>query len=743
MKNAPESNDFFFAKSVIKSKTDRISGYGGTEGQLIEYEPEDDAEEEYIKNTVKEQIKTTISRMQSTDLKDEQRIYVVLGLNSLFAPHKRESTPPNITVFDNHVKSILKNLSADFLAYLNVEHNRVLVSCPLSRLSKVCQMKKGCNSKYYGSLKRIGPLTFREQVSEYLLTDIEWQTKNKLVLIQLVPNLTSDLKEKYSAQITNYLVRNGKQPIDTKLGMIIADLNKESTTELLETSNFVFQVSEVPEGIAQKMQKRRRASSKVVVEATESSFENDKSMVNNLPIICLLDSGVSNIPQLNGLVQRDGYHFLDLEDGAKDDGHGTPIACLAIFGEELLQPKTQIISYKIFAEDQKKLDIRAYQQAIAKYSSKTRIFLSSINFKTPYPFITSELEHLIQLSNVCVVVSAGNIRNAKDVLDYAFAGTPSATYVQNYPIEDPASAVTIMAVGSISRRHTLNSISKENELAPFTTCGVTNSSLHNCPKPEVVQNGGNYCKDKTCLGLESYNKFGKKMDTFVGTSFSAPILARNLAEIEVKYGQPYGGKVKNVETLKAIALASARSGSHACMGFGETRSFPTCDDAHALVYSEGEIPLDDRVSLKRFHTLSKAYIKIKVPTGVSCIEMFIVHSDNNYLTAEPCLNTYLRVYAHKEGNETSAVQLANPSEVYKKSHMKLFKWQFSRTSMQGIWTFTIIPEPTVDMLPEHEKATIVRYGCAIRLTSREIPRTRGFISLTERLRMNNGRYLER
>ena len=742
MKRAPESNDFFFAKSVIKKKTDKISGYGKSEGEIIKYEPWDDTEEEWTKRHVKEQIKTTISRMQATDLKDEQRIYVVLGLSSLFTPHKRKNTPSNIRVFDNNVKKILKNLSASFLAYLNAPHNRLLISCPLSRLSKVSEIKKGCNSKYYAPLKRIGPLTIGEQVSDNLLADTEWKTKNKPVLIQLIPNLTPDLRKDYSAQVIRYLISLGREPIDTHLGMILAYLNKESTTALLETSNFVFQINEVPEGVAQLVKKRKR-SSKVAIEVNSSSFENGKSKVDNLPTICLLDSGVSEIPPLAGLVQRDGYHFRDLEDGAKDDGHGTPIACLAIYGEELTQPKARIISYKIFAEDHKKLDIRAYQQAINKYSNKTRIFLSSINFKRQNAFITSELDHFIQLNNICFVVSAGNIRSNKDVLDYAMAGIPSSEYVQNYPIEDPASAVTLMAVGAISRRRNANSISQKNELAPFTTCGVTNSSLHKCAKPEVVQNGGNYCKDETCLGLESFNKFGQKMDTFVGTSFSAPILARNLAEIEAKYGQPYGGKIKNAETLKAIALASARAGNHVCMGFGETKSFVTCDEAHALVYSEGEIPLDDRVSIKSFHTESKAYIKVKVPTGVCCIEMFLVHSDNNYLTTEPCLNTYLRVYAHKEGNETAPVKLVNPSEVYKKSHMKVFKWQFRRTSMQGIWTFTIIPEPCVDMLPEHQKDTIVRYGCAIRLTSREIPRTRGFISLSERLHMNNKTYLER
>lgn len=740
MNNESSPNDFLFVKSVVKSKIMKKSTYG-TEGNIIDYQPWEDEEEEWVKKPIREQIRTTVSNVRAMKLKDEERVYVAIGLSSSYTPHKTKR-PINIHVFNDDVKKVINCLSAKFLAYLNTEHNRILVSCSLSNLAKVSEIRKGCNSKYFRNVKRLSTLTYAERVSEHLRQDTEWKTTVRPILIQLIPNLPKEIEEQYSAKIIEHLMKIGREPIDINLDLIVANLNKEATTELLETSNFVFHVSEVPQGVAQRLKTRKQkrkptVNSKFIVESKASSMENERPVIRGLPVICLMDSGVSDIPKLSGLIiQKDGYHFRDLTDGAKDDGHGTPIACLAIFGEELSQPKARIISYKIFAEDQKNLDLRAYQQAIANYSNQTRIFLSSINFKRQSPYITSELEHLVQASNICMIISAGNIRDKQRILDYAFEGTPCSIYVPNYPVEDPASAVTIMAAGAISKKQAPNSISHENELAPFTVCGVTNSSLHDCPKPEVVQNGGNYCKDNTYLGLESYNKSGTKINTFIGTSFSSPLLARNITEIEAKYGQPYGGKIQNVETLKAIALTSANPANHVCMGFGETRPFSACDDEHALVYSEGEIPLDDRVSDKGFHTESRGVIKIKVPTGVCCIEMFIVHSDNNYLTTVPCLNTYLKVYAHKEGNETAAVTLSNPAELYKKAHMKVFRWAFSRTSMQGKWTFTIIPEPTVDMLPEHQKNTKVRYGCAIVLTSRT-SHSRSFMSLTERLRLNN------
>jgi hypothetical protein len=94
----------------------------------------------------------------------------------------------------------------------------------------------------------------------------------------------------------------------------------------------------------------------------------------------------------------------------------------------------------------------------------------------------------------------------------------------------------------------------------------------------------------------------------------------------------------------------------------------------------------------------------------------------------PYLNTYLKVNAKKTGREYGYVELENPDELDKKSHMKVFRWAFKTQSMEGKWDFYITPEVTADMTPEHKKETIVRYGCAILISSRFTTR---HTSLTE------------
>jgi len=411
---------------------------------------------------------------------------------------------------------------------------------------------------------------------------------------------------------------------------------------------------------------------------------------------------------------------------------------LAIFGENSSIPKARVVSYKIYSDKDKRLFPEGYRLAILKYSSvvnpnRSRVFLSSIVFEEYDDGITAYIDRLIQENNICAVFAVGNI-DPKMVSNYAFRNIPCSSYIRDHPIQDPAQAVNAVAVGAIAKKEAPNSISRRNELSPFTRCGTNNGSLYQCPKPEFVQHGGNCCKDGTELGVESFSKNGAKVDNLLGTSFSAPIFAHHLAEICARYNDRF----ENAETLKAIALAFSSGSLNGCMGFGETKSlsnFPP--DLRTLVASEGKIPLPDTVTEEHYRTRYKAKISVAIPKFVSCIKMFLVHSDNHFREAMPHLNTYLTVKAKKTGREYGYVRLGNPDEMYRKSHMKVFKWAFQTQSMEGTWDFYITPEVTADMLAEHKKTTTIRYGCAFiiysRSPTRRIPLTKEVYDLNKKI----------
>ncbi len=734
--NSSTSSDFIFVKSeTYGHKKVKRAAWPARPFEEIDYEPIEDDEEEWVSKEMKEQITSTILDIKTKQLRDNEKAYVVLGVTAKFIPNEKYPSRIRKRVFYPNMLTVLKRLSAEVLAYLNAEHTRLLISCPFSKLTEIVEKEKYAR-KYFEGVKRISPLLLGEQVSKSLRQDSEWANISKDIVIQLIPNLPTDKRKEYANTVIEHLKKTDADATSyDNTDFIIANLRQEPTRQLLQASNFVFRVSEIPKGFVEKINlttKKKRAHKSQSIRGTASSMKLQKSKYEKLPIICLLDSGVNDIPQLNDLlVAQDGHRrFPDFNDDYRKHGHGTPIAYLAIFGEDSSIPKARVISYKIYSDKDRRLFPEGYRLAILKYSSvvnpnRSRIFLSSIVFEKYDDGITAAIDRWIQENNICVVLAAGNI-DTKIVSDYAFRGIPCSSYICNHPIQDPAQAVNAVAVGAIAKKEAPNSISRRNELSPFTTCGTTNGRLYQCPKPEFVQHGGNCCKDGTELGVESFSKNGAKVNDLIGTSFSAPIFAHNLAEIYAKYSD----KFENAETLKAIALASSSGSLNGCMGFGETKSFSSCNDLQALVCSEGKIPLPDTITEEHFRTYYKAKISIAIPKFVNSIKMFLVHSDNNYRVPIPCLNTYLKVRAEKTAREYGYVELRNPDEVEKKSHMKVFQWAFQTQSMEGTWDFYITPEVTADMLAEHRKATTIRYGCVFLVNSRSPARR---IPLTEEM----------
>lgn len=717
------SGEFIFVTSeTTPEKRVKRAAWPARPYEKTEYDTIDDDEKEWVLQEMREQITSTISSIKAKKLKNIERVYVVLGVTAKFLPNEKKSfSEIRKKVFYKNMLTVLERLSAEVIAYLNVEHTKLLVSCPLSKLNEILKKEK-YSKKYFQGVKRISPLLLGEQISENLKTDYTWINQPKDVIIQLIPNLKPEETREYASDVLQHLQQ---EQITVKSydneNLLIANLQQESATQLLSASNFVFKISEVPEASVENFAILcdEKGENQIAKHASYST-RSRKQKLRNLPIICVLDSGLNDVPQLNGLiVAKDGHRrFTTFDDDYNIHGHGTPIAYLAIFGETSSDPKARVISYKIYSDKDKRLFPESYRLAMSKYSSLMNpnyspIFLSSINFKKYDDEITASIDRLIQENNVCAVFSAGNI-DPNTVSDYVKRNIPCSLYVCNHPIQDPAQAVNAVAVGAIAKKDSENSISKKDDLSPFTRCGTINSNLYECPKPEFVQHGGNCCKDGTKLGVTSVTKHGKIINAFLGTSFSAPIFAHHLSEIYAKYKNSFN----NSETLKAIALASSNGFQIKCKGFGEATSFTNCNKLQALVCSEGAIPLQDTISEKHYRTNYKAKMSIAIPKLVNSISMFLVHSDNNFRATIPCLNTYLKVKAKKTGRDYGYVHLDNPEEIEKKAHMKIFNWSFKTQSMEGVWDFYIEPEVTADMLPEHKRATTVRYGCAFLIESK-------------------------
>ena len=741
------SNNFIFVKSeTTNDKATKNPIWVSKPFEKTSYEPTYDEEKEWVSKDMKDQIMSTVSSLETKPLKDKDKIYIVLGVESQHTP-KENSSKIREQVFYPHVLTVLDGLSAEVLSYLNPEHTKLLISCRICDLTHLLNRRK-YRTKYFEAVKRISPLLMEEQISENLKEDKEWATIPKDVFIELIPNLPNEKKTVYARTIVDYLKEADKETrscCDEEF--VVTKLNQNSIKNLLGNCNFIFRVNEIPRGILQdvsSVKKVKRSLKNQSIKGKASSIQPKISKNDSLPIVCVLDSGVNYIPELKGLfiTPQDGFRkFSSFDDDFREHGHGTPIAYLTIFGENSSVPKARVISYKIYSDQNGRIFPESYKLAFAKYSSEhqqnqSRIFVSSIVFEKYNDGITANIDKWIQENNICAVFSSGNI-DPDTVIDYALRRIPCSSYFTNHPVQDPAQAVNAVAVGAIAKRHAPNSISQENELSPFTRCGIVNGCLYDCQKPEFVENGGNYCKDGTALGLTSYNKKGERFDDFVGTSFSAPLFANRLAEIYAKCGT----KIKNAETLKAIAMALSCGELKKCRGFGETKSIDSFNyDLQTLVCSEGTVPLPDTLSEEHYRTDHTARIKVIIPNLVNSIKMFLVHSDNHYRDAIPHLNTYLKVKVMKIPSDYGKPELQNPNETNRKCNMKVFEWAYPSHSMGGIWEFIITPEVTTDMLDEHKRATTIRYGCAILVNSktntRPKPLTEEMYDLNKQYRSN-------
>ncbi|MGI0011352.1 MAG: S8 family serine peptidase, partial [Nitrosopumilaceae archaeon] len=334
------------------------------------------------------------------------------------------------------------------------------------------------------------------------------------------------------------------------------------------------------------------------------------------------------------------------------------------------------------------------------------------------------LDRIIQRENIAFVCSAGNIHTSEIMKDI-ISGKNYPDYLKKYFVISPASAISSIGVGSLAKNNSSkgnhpNSIAKEGEISPYSCCGTNNVALFECRKPDLVEHGGNLNRNGSMVsssglsGISSYTKDGNRTRDLFGTSFSSPLLARKLAEIEAKYKT----KINNIETLKAISFISCMPNQSLCAGYGEPISFTGCSDDHALFLSEGIIPLSDKTEKGKTVKYSDE-IYIKVPnSSIEKITLCLVHSDDYHWEQIPALNTYMVVEARKTGSD-SIVPPISSADINKKTNVKILSYSFDQKSMEATWRFNLIPELTKRIPPKYRKQTNVRYGCAILLSRKD------------------------
>lgn len=273
-----------------------------------------------------------------------------------------------------------------------------------------------------------------------------------------------------------------------------------------------------------------------------SNLPSPNDFETSLPTVAVVDSGVSDRPaDLNTwVVGRDS----SVAPAYRNEDHGTFVAGLVAWGDRLNPTISAIDSSPCKVFDLQVLPnadpsrgptdtltesefLQTLETALRAHADHVKVWnlslgLDDICSLDNFSELAVELDDLQERYQVTFVISAGNYTRPP-LLSFPRRGAE----LDRGRITSPADSVLGISVGSISHATYGGGDPKANEPSAFSRHGPgPNYTI----KPDVVHYGGSSSLDaKQRTGIRSVTSSGTAEDC--GTSFSAPLVARNLAHI--------------------------------------------------------------------------------------------------------------------------------------------------------------------------------------------------------------------
>ena len=310
---------------------------------------------------------------------------------------------------------------------------------------------------------------------------------------------------------------------------------------------------------------------------------------DNIPYVCILDTGINNgHPLLAKSLHNDDQHIVDTNWLPTDDeGHGTNMAGLALFGdltEALSNRESYYLTHRLESvkvlrfsgDNQHKLLGDITSSAIAlptiNYPNRLRIYAMALSANMDkdkpnegYPSTWSAAIDQITADSL----DNGNAPKLM-ILCTGNALTSDLTSVDNYienhiSMHDPAQAWNAITIGAYTSKNRLSAndsnsqiVAPKDGLSPYS---LTSNAWHkNSPlKPEVVFEGGNmitningkFQHDDLSLLTTDHEPTKRLYCPFWATSAATALAARFAAQLYAEYPD------FRPETIRALMIHSA------------------------------------------------------------------------------------------------------------------------------------------------------------------------------------------
>lgn len=289
------------------------------------------------------------------------------------------------------------------------------------------------------------------------------------------------------------------------------------------------------------------------------------------PGVVVLDSGIADGHPLLKAAVGEAKSFLLGEGPHDENGHGTHVAGLALYGdfEKHLRASSFVPNLRLYSgrildkhnENTTGFVENQIEEAVRYFVSKHLCKVFNLSFgdaNKPYlgghlKGLSVTLDTLSRELGVLFVVSSGNHRITEDSPDGLEWCDQYPTYLLNndWRLIEPAPALNALTVGSLARHNqTFNSqhnpgdltelpIAHPGQPSPFTRSGC---SIDGAIKPELMAHGGNWALNKySNFGLvdagmgvvSTSHQFasGHPFSVDVGTSMAAPQVAHLAASV--------------------------------------------------------------------------------------------------------------------------------------------------------------------------------------------------------------------
>lgn len=491
------------------------------------------------------------------------------GINNIRDKHKNKKSPisDEVIIFkielddDNAVDSRgdYQNIFLDNNLKINSiqrSHQAIVSTSPTEFENLDTKLKRyidrnGNSSNFFQNIKSIDEINSNEKE---LRLRKESKGEKKDLQITLVPNLSQSVYSKVLSHIKEEIVNLQGDLIDE---YYLSD-STPALRVLLPSSGISILADQE---IILRMEPTRffgptssNTKTKQELKDVKINFERNPK---DLPIVCVLDDGVK-FPEymVDCIAGKWIAPDITLESTCE---HGTKVASRVIFGDDLdqqikkgmLTPKVRVIDAVIsdgMSGISEGIMRRRIIDAVEAIKDQAQVFCLSFNDTDPIDdFMVSDLAHeldiLSQKYNIQFVLPTGN-----HSLWMIHPDLNAVVDDDDSRLTSPAESFHALTIGAITKEEHKKSLSRKNELSPFSRIGF---GIAGTEKPNLVYPGGNVYLDGTRRFIDRksaayvINNQGFIIQDY-GTSFSAPLAASDLAILTEE--------VPNKDSLIAKAL---------------------------------------------------------------------------------------------------------------------------------------------------------------------------------------------